>query len=167
MNTTSRLKESIESRTGNSRASQQRSDVFEEPNFLEIPESVQQRFESKGLTLRWVRVLLKGQDDYKNVGKRRAEGWEFVKSEDVPEMEHSSTVMETGRYVGAICRGDVALCHMSKARSESLFLFTLEVRLKFLAERRLLVSKTKLLSTNRILSQGSLHFFLYYLCLLT
>jgi|TARA_R110000787_G_scaffold12659_1_gene40653 hypothetical protein len=119
MNTTSRLKESIESRTGNSRASQQRSDVFEEPNFLEIPESVQQRFESKGLTLRWVRVLLKGQDDYKNVGKRRAEGWEFVKSEDVPEMEHSSTVMETGRYVGAICRGDVALCHMSKARSES------------------------------------------------
>ena len=119
MNTTSRLKESIESRTGNSRASQQRSDVFEETNYLNIPESVKQRFDSKGLALRWVRFLLKGQDDYKNVGKRQADGWEFVKSEDVPEMEQGSTVMETGRYVGAVCRGDVALCQMSKARAQS------------------------------------------------
>jgi hypothetical protein len=93
--------------------------TFEETNWLEIPARVTQRFEESGLALRWIRVLLQGADDYKNVGKRQADGWEFVTPEEVPEMLGSSNVKEGGRYAGVICRGDLALAKMPKERAIS------------------------------------------------
>jgi len=85
---------------------------YEEPNMLDIPDEVRDRFSSQGLALRWIRVLLKGADDYTNIGKRVQEGWEFVQFEEVPEMAMSSFVREEGRYSGAVCRGDLALAKM-------------------------------------------------------
>ena len=89
---------------------------FEEPNLLDIPESVRQRFENEGLALRWIRVSVKGKDDITNVSKRKQDGWEFVDPKDVPEMSESSFVRSEGRYTNTISRGDLALAYAPKAR---------------------------------------------------
>lgn len=85
---------------------------YKEPNLLDLPESVENRFANDGMKLRWIRISLKGADDYTNVGKRLAEGWEFVNLEEVPEMAHTSMVKDDGRYKGTVCRGDLALVKM-------------------------------------------------------
>ena len=83
--------------------------VFEEPDALTIPDSVEARFNSEDMSLRWIRISVKGQDDIMNVGKQQQEGWVFVSPDEVPEMAITSFVREEGRYLGAVCRGDVAL----------------------------------------------------------
>jgi len=97
----------------------QRRTTFEEPNWLEIPPSVRIRFDNEGMALRWIRISIRNQEDYQNVGKRTAEGWEFVQAEEVPEMLQSSDVREGGRYEGAVCRGDLALAKMPSELAES------------------------------------------------
>tara|TARA_Y100000310_G_scaffold85254_1_gene82070 strand:- start:1510 stop:2001 length:492 start_codon:yes stop_codon:yes gene_type:complete len=99
-------------RTANERISETREEteyVYEEPDALHIPISIRNRFENEGMVLRWLRITLKGQDDYQNIGKKMTEGWEFVLPEEIPEMAASSLVREEGRYSGAVCRGDLAL----------------------------------------------------------
>ena len=83
--------------------------VFEEPDALHIPDSVKARFNADDMSLRWIRISVKGQDDITNVGKNQQQGWVFVTSDEVPEMGITSFVREEGRYLGAVCRGDVAL----------------------------------------------------------
>ena len=83
--------------------------TFEEPDFLEIPAVVRDRFSSQGMSLRWIRMTIKGKDDISNLGKRLHEGWEFVTTEEVPEMEYNSFVKEEGRHTGTVCRGDLGL----------------------------------------------------------
>ena len=51
---------------------------FEEENYLDIPQAVKDKFDSQGMTLRWIRVALSGEADYKNVGNRQREGLTFV-----------------------------------------------------------------------------------------
>ena len=83
--------------------------IFEEPDALSIPNTVQERFQNEGLDLRWIRISLRGQEDIMNVGKREQEGWTFVEPGAVPEMASTSYVRDEGRYLGTVCRGDVAL----------------------------------------------------------
>ena len=83
--------------------------IFEEPDALSIPNTVQERFQNVGLDLRWIRISLRGQEDIMNVGKREQEGWTFVEPGEVPEMASTSYVRDEGRYLGTVCRGDVAL----------------------------------------------------------
>ena len=59
---------------------------FEKKNWLKIPDEVITRFKQRGLTLRWIRVSLKGTYDDQNVQEKQYEGWDFVRPEDVPEM---------------------------------------------------------------------------------
>ena len=92
---------------------------YREPNLLDIPESVTSRFEDQGMKLRWIRTTLKGGDDYTNVGKRMAEGWEFVSLEEVPELAHTSAIKDEGRYKGTVCRGDLALAKLPIKRAEA------------------------------------------------
>lgn len=92
---------------------------YREPNLLDIPTPIKNRFEDQGMTLRWIRISLKGSDDYTNVGKRLAEGWQFVSLDEVPEMGHTSMVREEGRYSGTVCRGDLALAKLPIKRAES------------------------------------------------
>ena len=82
---------------------------FEEQDSLHIPKAVENRFKDEGMTLGWLRITLKGQDDFKYIGKKMQEGWKFVDIKEVPEMEQTSVVKVEGRYSGAVCRGDVAL----------------------------------------------------------
>ena len=83
--------------------------IFEEPDALSIPNAVQERFQNEGLDLRWIRISIRGQEDIMNVGKREQEGWTFVEPGEVPEMASTSYVRDEGRYLGTVCRGDVAL----------------------------------------------------------
>ena len=96
--------------------------TFEEPNQLEIPKAIEERYASEGISLGWLRITLKGQEDYKYIGKKLQEGWEFVSKDEVPELGSTSVVRDEGRYAGAICRGDIALgkipTRIYKARSE-------------------------------------------------
>ena len=82
---------------------------FEEPDALTIPDLVQARFDNEEMSLRWIRISVKGVDDIMNVGKKQQEGWVFVTPDEVPEMAITSFVREEGRYLGAVCRGDLAL----------------------------------------------------------
>lgn len=101
-----------EARTANTRVTKERKMTFEEPRWLDIPELVTQRFADQGMGLRWIRITLKNEEDYQNIGKRQAEGWEFVDPNEVPEMLSTSFVREGGRYAGTVCRGDLALAKM-------------------------------------------------------
>jgi hypothetical protein len=103
-----------ESRSNTLREENTREDewTFEEPNALTIPDTVQARFENDGMSLRWIRISIRGQEDIQNVGKKLQLGWVFVTPDEVPEMALTSFVREEGRYQGAICRGDVALVKM-------------------------------------------------------
>ena len=101
-----KIKRSEETREATSK---QETASFEETNFLHIPEGVKNRFDSQGMSLRWIRITLNGEDDYKNVGKRQREGWTFVSPEEVPELASTSIVKEGGRYSGVFSSGDVAL----------------------------------------------------------
>ena len=83
--------------------------TFEEQDALHIPEAITNRFANEGMTLGWLRITLKGQDDFKYIGKKMQEGWKFVDIKEVPEVEQTSVVKMEGRYSGAVCRGDVAL----------------------------------------------------------
>ena len=67
--------------------------TYEEPNALDIPDQVMNRMANEGMSLRWIRIHLKGVDDYQNVGKKMAEGWTWVTPEEVPEMAVSSVVV--------------------------------------------------------------------------
>ena len=114
-------------RTNNTRSSQLRENntkeqttyTFEEPNLLEIPETIVDRFNDAGMTLGWMRLSVRGKDDVSHIGRKMQEGWEFVKKEEVPEMEQSSVVRDEGRYSGAVCRGDVALGKIPTGRIEA------------------------------------------------
>ena len=92
---------------------------YREPNLLDIPENVKDRFANEGMALRWIRINLRGKDDYQNVGKRLQEGWQFVELAEVPEMQHTSFVRDEGRYSGSVCRGDLALAKMPMQKAQN------------------------------------------------
>jgi hypothetical protein len=108
------------SRVDGGREAEERFDEeFTEPNWLSIPDSVVERFADQGLTLRWIRIMINGQDDYKNVGDRQNDGWTFVDPNDVPEMMANSRIVNEGRFEGCVVRGDVALAQASAKRMQS------------------------------------------------
>ena len=108
-----------QSRSLQERENQTREEVytFEEEDVLAIPEDVKARFLNQGMVLRWIRIQIRGADDYQNVGKRQRDGWVFVTPDEVPELSTSSIVREGGRYAGTVVRGDVALAKMPEGRA--------------------------------------------------
>ena len=108
-----------QSRSLQERENQTREEVytFEEEDALAIPEEVKARFLNQGMVLRWIRIQIRGNDDYQNVGKRQRDGWVFVTPDEVPELSTSSIVKENGRYAGTVVRGDVALAKMPEGRA--------------------------------------------------
>lgn len=83
--------------------------IFENDDWLSIPDSVKNDFEEQGYGLMWIRIMINGQDDFQNIGRKQREGWEFVTAEECPEMASGFRVMESGSLAGCIVRGDVAL----------------------------------------------------------
>ena len=105
------------SRTTGTRETETKEYTYQEPNYLDVPTAVTNRFVTEDMVLRWVRISLKGEDDYKNVGNKMTQGWVFVTPEEIPEMLHSATVLNSGRYTNCVVRGDVALAKMPRGKS--------------------------------------------------
>ena len=82
-----------EARSNTSREAKTREEewTFEEPDALQIPEEVEARFNNDGLSLRWLRISVKGQDDITNIGKKQQQGWEFVTPSHFPNLLVFST----------------------------------------------------------------------------
>ena len=114
-----RVQKMKQSRNTETREEQTREYTYEEPNLLDIPDSVYDRFLSQGLVLRWIRISLKGDDDYKNVGRKTQQGYEFVDPKEVPEMLPTSIVVDKGRYENCVVRGDVALAKIAKGQADA------------------------------------------------
>ena len=72
-------------RSTESRASEQRT-YLETDTWLTIPPEVEEKYKDQGFRLGWMRIYLKGQEDYKAVSQKINAGWEFVTSDEVPQM---------------------------------------------------------------------------------
>jgi len=90
-------------------------ETYSPPFSYDVPEEVRTKFEQDGYHLRWVRVLLDNQDDYKNVADRRREGYEPVGIVELPEEfrdlfeTRSLNNSATARYANIAMVGDLAL----------------------------------------------------------
>lgn len=114
------------SRATQTRETETKEYTYTEPNWLDVPEPVVDRFTNEDMVLRWIRISLKGDDDYKNVGNKMSQGWVFVTPEEVPEMLHSATVLDAGRYSNCVVRGMSLLprCPVAKQRPEMIIIRT-------------------------------------------
>ena len=102
-----------------SRVKEERFEEFTDQNWLSIPDEVISRFTDQGLVLRWIRISINGQDDYKNVGSRQTDGWTFVEPDEIPQMMVDSRIVSEGRFEGCVVRGDLALAKGSAKRMQS------------------------------------------------
>ena len=68
----------------------------------------------KGFKHRWIRTETMGQDDTANVSKRRREGWEFVRAEEIKNQigEHDYPIISDGKYQGLIGVGGLVLARI-------------------------------------------------------
>ena len=98
-----------ETRETSNRKNDQRT-YYETDSWLDIPEEVETRFLDLGIKLGWLRIYVNGEEDYKAVGKKINEGWEFVTANEIPEMTIGYGYNKaTDRFENCIIRGDVAL----------------------------------------------------------
>ena len=108
-----------ETREASNRKNDQRT-YYETDSWLDIPEEVETRFLDLGIKLGWLRIYINGEEDYKAVGKKINEGWEFVTASEIPEMTigygYSKT---TDRFENCIIRGDVALAKIPLSNWEA------------------------------------------------
>jgi hypothetical protein len=96
-----------------SRESQQR-EYLEMDSWLTIPKGIEEAYNNQGYHLGWLRIYLNGAEDYKAVGKKINEGWEFVTADEVPELVAGYGYSKTeDRFDNCIIRGDVALAKIS------------------------------------------------------
>ena len=114
-----RIEESRNSQLRETETREETEYVFEEPDATHIPRRVEERFNQQDISLGWLRILLNGQDDYQEIGKKQSQGWEFVTPEEVPEMGSTSVVREEGRYAGVVSRGDIALGKIPTVKLEA------------------------------------------------
>ena len=108
---------SSEERESQTRDSYSQDYTFDEYDNMWLPDEVIEKFKNQEMVLRWIRIQIRGVDDYQNVGKRLKDGWVFVTPDEVPELGASSIVKENGRYAGVVVRGDVALAKMPEGRA--------------------------------------------------
>lgn len=92
----------------------ERYETYMPPSQFDIPQEVKNYFEERNFHLRWIRVLLDNQDDYKNIAKRRREGYEPVGISELPEtvrdlFETKSFGPNASKYSNIATVGDLAL----------------------------------------------------------
>tara|TARA_R100001086_G_scaffold167878_1_gene91185 strand:- start:46 stop:453 length:408 start_codon:yes stop_codon:yes gene_type:complete len=83
------------------------------PSALELPDEAVELAESQGITYRWIRESILGQDDKTNVSKRFREGFAVVRPEELPGY-HDLPTVDDGRHAGVIGVGGLILCKIDK-----------------------------------------------------
>ena len=98
-----------------SRSHQKRKITYTPPSYLDAPKP-----NDDGIKYRWLRVSMGGEDDARNISKRKREGYEFVRKEEHPD--YDVPVHESGKYAGVIGSGDLVLAkipvEMAEAKKE-------------------------------------------------
>tara|TARA_R100000541_G_scaffold35179_1_gene43554 strand:- start:1208 stop:1711 length:504 start_codon:yes stop_codon:yes gene_type:complete len=101
------------SRSADTREKDNRPKIWKMPSALEIPEEAAEQAKSQGITYRWVRESVLGQDDKTNVSKRFREGFVPVKPEEIPGF-HDLPTVDDGRHAGIIGVGGLILCKIDQ-----------------------------------------------------
>lgn len=120
------------------------------PSNFEIPEEVLEHFKNKGMHLRWIRVILDDKDDYKNVARRRREGYVPVQISELPVevrdlFETKSFGPAVAKYSDIAMVGDLALFKVSQGKAEARTRYYENVAYQNeLAQRKQLGGKSKL-----------------------
>lgn len=86
--------------------------TYQPPQRLEIPKDIIERFLQEDCALRWIRVKVKNEDDFKQISKRQREGYIFVKAEEVEDLIKflGLTINSTS---GMVINGDLALAKIN------------------------------------------------------
>jgi|TARA_R110000803_G_scaffold210567_2_gene282670 hypothetical protein len=90
-----------------SRTHQKRKVTYTPPSYLDAPQP-----NVAGVKYRWLRVSTGGEDDARNISKRRREGYEFVRKDEHPDFD--VPVHESGKYAGVIGSGDLVLAKIDE-----------------------------------------------------
>ena len=105
----------ISSDVKSSRTHQKRKVTYTPPSYLDAPKP-----NDDGIKYRWLRVSMGGEDDARNIAKKKREGYEFVRKEEHPDFD--VPVHESGKYAGVIGSGDLVLAkipvEMAEAKNE-------------------------------------------------
>ena len=105
----------ISSGVKSSRTHQKRKVTYTPPSYLDAPKP-----NDDGIKYRWLRVSRGGEDDARNIAKKKREGYEFVRKEEHPDFD--VPVHESGKYAGVIGSGDLVLAkipvEMAEAKNE-------------------------------------------------
>jgi len=107
------------------RAVEQKEETYSPPFSYDIPEEVREKFAANGFHLRWVRVVLDNQDDYKNVADRRREGYEPVGIVELPEEfrdlfeTRSLNNSANSRFANIAMVGDLALFKIPEGKARA------------------------------------------------
>ena len=101
------------SRSSDNRAKDDRPKVWKMPSALELPDEAIELAESQGITYRWIRESVLGQDDKTNVSKRFREGFVPVRPDELPGF-HDLPTVDDGRHAGVIGVGGLILCKIDK-----------------------------------------------------
>jgi len=106
-------KEVRTSRSADTRAKEDRPKIWKMPSALELPDEAVEAAKSQGITYRWIRESILGQDDKTNVSKRFREGFTVVRPEELPGF-HDLPTVDDGRHAGVIGVGGLILCKIDK-----------------------------------------------------
>ena len=101
------------SRSSDTREKDNRQKVWKMPSALELPDEAVELAESQGITYRWIRESVLGQDDKTNVSKRFREGFVPVRPDELPGF-HDLPTVDDGRHAGVIGVGGLILCKIDK-----------------------------------------------------
>ena len=102
-------KEVRTSRSADTRAKEDRPKIWKMPSALELPDEAVEAAKSQGITYRWIRESILGQDDKTNVSKRFREGFVPVRPDELPGF-HDLPTVDDGRHAGVIGVGGLILC---------------------------------------------------------
>ena len=97
--------------------------VYERVKESEIPDYVREHFKKDNYDLRLVRWQIAGEPDYRYLTRREQEGYEFVKTDEVPKeylrtMRIRDTQVTKGLVTaGGIVTGKPAICQRTRRKS--------------------------------------------------
>ena len=94
-------KQNRTSRSADTRATKAARKPWSPPSMLDTPPA------PEGYTYRWIRAELVGTEDKKNVTSRMREGFDLVRSEELPDFELPT--IENGKHAGIVSVGGLLL----------------------------------------------------------
>ena len=106
-------------RAEQTRANVTRDYVYQPPDEMKIPDELHDKFKEQGFSLRWVRFLIGNEEDYKNIGLKLREGYEFVKQDEIGMALPMVREASTKNHRNLVTVGDLALAKIPTYKAEA------------------------------------------------